>query len=225
VRIAPFTFLLSAALVASMARQIGGADLKVGPFQNPEGWFTRAALGVLRTEVGAAFAGGKLYVVAGGLAMAEGSTLVQEYDPKTNRWRERAPLPMPVSHVGVAALNGKVYAVGGFLKSVHLYAQPYAFEYDPAKNTWRTLPWMKVARGSVGVAVLGGKLHAIGGRGIDRVTVSTQTRPPTNGRTLHPCRRRATMHQRLPLTAGFTSSAADSTGLLTIRMFTRSTIQ
>ena len=122
----------------------------------------------LRTEIGAAFAGGKLYVIAGGSPMAESSTLVQEYDPKTDRWRDRAPLPMALSHVGVAALNGKVYVVGGFLKNVHLYAQPYAFEYDPAKNTWRTLPWMKAARGSVGVVALGGKLHAIGGRGIDR---------------------------------------------------------
>ena len=159
-RIALFTALVSAVLIASMAETVG-ADLKVRPYKLEEGWSTRAPLGVHRTEVGSAFAGGKLYVVAGGLAMAESSTLVQEYDPKSDRWRERAPLPMPLSHVGVAALNGKVYAVGGFLKSVHLYAQPYAFEYDPAKNTWRTLPWMKVARGSVGVAVLGGNSHKV----------------------------------------------------------------
>jgi N-acetylneuraminic acid mutarotase len=105
-----------------------------------DGWSSKAPLGVLRTEVGSAFVGGKLYVVAGGLAMSESSPLVQEYDPKTDRWRERAALPMPLSHVGVAALNGKVYAVGGFLKSVHLYAQPYAFEFDPGRNTWRALP-------------------------------------------------------------------------------------
>ena len=150
-------------LVASTFAQTGAQD----------GWSSKAALGVLRTEVGAAFAGGKLYVVAGGLMTSESSTLVQEYDLKTDRWRERAPLPMPLSHVGVAALNGKVYAVGGFLKNVHLYAQPYAFEFDPARNTWRALPWMKAARGSVGVAALAGKLHVIGGRGIDRVTVGT----------------------------------------------------
>ena len=125
------------------------------------GWSSKTPLGVLRAEVAAAFAGGKLYAIAGGLPMAESSTLVQEYDPRSDRWRERAALPMPLSHVGVAALNGKVYAVGGFQKNVHLYAQPYAFEYDPAKNTWRALPWMKSARGSVGVAVVAGKLHAI----------------------------------------------------------------
>src|SRR5947207_3643683 len=130
-------------------------------------WSSKASLPMPRTEVGAAFAGGKLYVVAGGLAMAESSDLVQEYDPKTDRWRQRAPLPMALSHAGVTALNGKVYVVGGFLKNVHLYAQPYAFEFDPAKNTWRSLPWMKAARGSVGVVALHGKIHAIADRGID----------------------------------------------------------
>jgi hypothetical protein len=41
-------------------------------------WSSKASLGVARTEVGSAFAGRKLYVVGGGLAMAESSTLVQE---------------------------------------------------------------------------------------------------------------------------------------------------
>src|SRR5215212_10176246 len=94
-------------------------------------------------------------------------------DVKADRWRDRAPLPMEMSHAGVAALNGKVYVVGGFLRNVHLYAQPYGFEYDPARNSWRTLPWMKAARGSVSVVALNGRIHAIGGRGIDRLTVGT----------------------------------------------------
>jgi N-acetylneuraminic acid mutarotase len=155
--------LIFVTLVVSVAAQTGGQG----------SWSSKTAMGMPRTETGAAFAGGKLYVIGGGLAMAESSTVVQEYDPKTDRWRDRAPLPMALSHAGVAALNGKVYVVGGFLKNVHLYAQPYSFEYDPVKNGWRTLPWMKAARGSVGVVALGGKIHAIGGRGIDRITVGT----------------------------------------------------
>jgi Galactose oxidase, central domain/Kelch motif len=139
----------------------------------PGAWSSKAAIGMPRTETGAAFINGRIYVVAGGLGTMESSTLVQEYDVKTDKWRERAPLPMALSHAGVAALNGKLFVVGGFLKNVHLYAQPYAFEYDPGKNSWRTLPWMKAARGSVGVVSLGGKIHAVGGRGIDRVTVGT----------------------------------------------------
>ena len=154
--------LALAVFVASVSAQTGGGT-----------WSSKASLGMTRTEVGAAFAGGKLYVIGGGLAMAESSTVVQEYDPRTDRWRGRAPVPMAMSHSGVTSLNGKVYVVGGFLKNVHLYAQPYAFEYDPAKDAWRSLPWMKAARGSVGVVALNGKVHAVAGRGIDRVTVGT----------------------------------------------------
>src|SRR6185437_1589737 len=72
-------------------------------------WSSKAPMGMLRTETGAAFAEGKLYVIGGGLGMAESSSLVQEYDQRTDRWRERAPLPMSISHAGVAALNNKVY--------------------------------------------------------------------------------------------------------------------
>jgi N-acetylneuraminic acid mutarotase len=142
--------------------------------QNAQGtWSSRTGMGMPRTETAAASVNGKIYVIGGGLGTQESSTLVQEYDPKTDKWRVRAPLPNPLSHPGVAVLNGKIYVVGGFLKNVHLYAQPYSYEYDPAKNTWRALPWMKFARGSVGVAASGGKIHAIGGRGIDRVVVNT----------------------------------------------------
>ena len=161
------TRLLAIVAVAALLSSVYAQTGSQGP------WSSKATMGTPRTETGAAFAGGKLYVIAGGLAMAESSPLVQEYDPKTDRWRERAPLPMALSHAGVTGLNGKIFVVGGFLKNVHLYAQPYAFEFDPAKNSWRALPWMKAARGSVGVVALNGKIHAIAGRGIDRITVGT----------------------------------------------------
>ena len=98
------------------------------------GWSSKTSMSMPRTETGAAYVNGRIYVIAGGLGTMESSTLVQEYDLKTDKWRERAALPMPLSHAGVAALNGKVYVVGGFLKNVHLYAQPYAFEYDPRRT-------------------------------------------------------------------------------------------
>src|SRR5688572_29751556 len=67
-----------------------------------------------RSEPASAFANGKLYVL-GGLARGEdASTLNQEWDPKTDTWRDRAPMPGPLSHPNAVTLNGKVYVVGGF---------------------------------------------------------------------------------------------------------------
>ena len=135
-------------------------------------WSEKARLGEQRTEA-AAFVGGKMYVFGGMARGQDSSPLNQEYDPKTDRWRERAPMPHALSHPGVAALNGKIFIVGGFLRNVHLDAQDLVFEYDAAADKWRTLAPLGRPRGSVGVAAVGGKIHAVGGRGVDRVTVAT----------------------------------------------------
>lgn len=115
---------------------------------------------------------GKIYAIAGGTPRADGagmqnngaSTLVEEYDPATDRWRARAPLPRALTHVGLATLDGMIYAIGGFLRTVHQEAQVNAFVYDPATNQWSSLPSLPAPRGSVGAVALNGKIHAIGGR-------------------------------------------------------------
>src|SRR5882672_6418072 len=100
--------LLLAAFAVSVSAQSGDQGT----------WSSKAAMSVPRTEVGAAYVNGKVYVIGGGRAMEDASDLVQEYDVRTDRWRDRAPLPMAISHAGVAVLNGKIYVVGGFLRNV-----------------------------------------------------------------------------------------------------------
>ena len=135
-------------------------------------WSTAAPLPQPRAEHSVVGLDGKIYAIAGGIPKSGGtgmrndgaSTLVEEYDPATERWRTRAPLPRALTHVGLAALDGKIYAVGGFLGDVHQQAQAGAFVYDPATNQWSTLPSLPAPRGSVGTVALNGKIHAIGGR-------------------------------------------------------------
>ena len=81
-------------------------------------------------------------------------------------------MPGPLSHPGAVGLNGKIYVVGGFLRNVHLDAQPSVFEFDPAANSWQTRAPLKSPRGAVGLTVLNGKIHAVGGRDVNRVTVA-----------------------------------------------------
>jgi hypothetical protein len=115
---------------------------------------------------------GKSYASAGGIPQVDGagmqqhgaSTLVEDCDPATDRWRVRAPLPRALTHVGRAALDGKLYAIGGFLGDVHTDAQADAFVYDPATHQGSPLPALPAPRGSVGTVALNGKIHAIGGR-------------------------------------------------------------
>jgi hypothetical protein len=141
--------------------------------QNPIGTWTAAApLPQARAEHAVIALEGKVYAIAGGVLNTAGtdkqgdgaSTLVEEYDPITDRWRVRSPLPRALTHVGLAALDGKIYAIGGFVADIHKKAQRDAFVYDPVTDQWSVLPSLPTPRGSVGVVALNGKIHAIGGR-------------------------------------------------------------
>src|SRR5215210_3519195 len=65
-----------------------------------------------RAEVASAFANGKLYVFGGLARGLEASTLTQEWDPTTDKWRDRAAMPGPLSHPNALVLNGKIYVAG-----------------------------------------------------------------------------------------------------------------
>ena len=146
-------------------------------------WSEKTRLLEPRGEVAAAAVDGKIYVLGGSALGEDAQTLIEEYNPATDRWRVRAPMPRGLSHVGAVGMNGKIYVVGGFTRNVHMGAQDVAFEYDPARDTWRTLAPMKTPRGSVGLAALNGKVYAVGGRGVDTVTVAThEVYDPSTGK-------------------------------------------
>ena len=172
VPVSPRIRVMRALLLSGVACLLAGTCVSVFA-QAPLGtWSTAAPLPQPRAEHSVVKLDGKIYAIAGGIPNVGGtgmqndgaSTLVEEYDPATDRWRVRAPLPRALTHVGLAALDGKIYAIGGFLGDVHQEAQADAFVYDPATNQWSTLPSLPAPRGSVGTVALNGKIHAIGGR-------------------------------------------------------------
>jgi N-acetylneuraminic acid mutarotase len=124
-------------------------------------------------EVGAATAGGKVYVVGGQTSADAHADLAWRYDPASGTWRPCAHLPVGLSHPAVTALHDKIYVFGGFRTRVHRDAQDSAFVYDPARDRWTALPPMPRPLGSAVAAALDGTIHVIGGRGTDRVTVAT----------------------------------------------------
>ena len=110
---------------------------------------------------------GRIYVV-GGFQQALGFSItsaVEEYDPKTDTWRERAPLPGGLHHAGIGVVNDRIYVIGGFEHSFLSIWSPLTsvYEYDPAADRWAARRPMPTPRGALAVAVLDGKLHAVGG--------------------------------------------------------------
>lgn len=127
---------------------------------------------LMRTEVGAARIGDRVYVV-GGFDSAGGTTgAMARYDISDDSWVELRPLPIEVNHPGVTALGGRVYLYGGNLqasgggeaKSSRLY------RYDPRRDRWRRLADGPSARAALAFAGRRGKLYAAGGH-----TTSDQT--------------------------------------------------
>jgi N-acetylneuraminic acid mutarotase len=140
--------------------------------QSVGSWVMKAPVPAALSEVGVAYADGKVHVI-GGSVLGYPGPYHQEYDPTTDKWRARAPVPRSLDHIGTTVLNGKIYAFGGFVGgAVHKDGQDTAFEYDPALDAWRILAPMKGGgRGSVSAVVLDGKIDVLGGRDANGTTL------------------------------------------------------
>lgn len=130
-------------------------------------WEALAALPAPRANVGVALADGKIYVVGGSSAGADGASYQQyasvfAYDIATNHWVEVAPLPQSYAAMAVTAINGKVYAFGGLDGNGTASAQSYL--YDPAHNRWTLkAPMPNGPRYLAAAAPLNGEIYVVGG--------------------------------------------------------------
>jgi N-acetylneuraminic acid mutarotase len=134
-------------------------------------WETRGAMPTPRHHVAIGAVGGKIYVIGGltgaatiGNYVANATSVVEEYDPATDRWRAMSKMPTARSGQGWATYQGRIYVVGGEIRNYELDAVLHAFEeFDPATNQWFQLPPLPLARHGINVAVFGNHLHVIGG--------------------------------------------------------------
>jgi N-acetylneuraminic acid mutarotase len=99
----------------------GNTSLASVEMYDPEtnAWSERAALPTPRQAMGAALgADGRIYVVGGAKSYASPASLsvVEIYDPMTDRWSEGPPLRYRRrSHQVVVTPDGRIYAIGGFV--------------------------------------------------------------------------------------------------------------
>lgn len=98
-------------------------------------WRMGEAMSMLRSRVGVAVNGGRLYAF-GGFNGAERLSTVEVYDPKLKLWSQGRAMLCKRSAVGVAALNEYVYVCGGYdgvtsLSTVECYC--------PKTDSWITV--------------------------------------------------------------------------------------
>jgi hypothetical protein len=114
-----------------------------------------------RQHLGAAAAGGKVYVVGGRIGGADRNLDVFEsYDPATGRWTALPPVPEARGGTGLAAAGSTLVSVGGETPTETL-AKVYG--YDLVRGAWRQLDDLAQPRHGLAVVGIGKRVYAIAG--------------------------------------------------------------
>lgn len=98
----------------------------------------------------------------------EACRMVEQYNPKSDRWSRITNLPETRHHLGVAVLDGYIYIIGGSVlikDDIENLANPtdVNFRYDPVSNFWSRIASLRQPRMYLSVCVLHGILYAMGG--------------------------------------------------------------
>lgn len=125
-------------------------------------WRRFANIPTPRSEVAAAVAGGKIYVFGG----FGGRTVVERYDPQTDRWERLADLTVGLDHPMAATIGDFVLAIGGNDGSGPS-ARVFALQVSPETGRrWQERAPMPEPRAAAGAAVgPNGHVYVVGGAG------------------------------------------------------------
>ena len=117
-----------------------------------------------RTEVSAARIGRSIYVIGGfERDNVDGSTAVERYDIRRNRWSRVRSMPLGVNHSTATVHHGRLYVHGGYAGRGLSEPTAALLEYDPKRNRWRRLRPSPTARAAHAAAVVGNRLYVAGG--------------------------------------------------------------
>ena len=125
------------------------------------GWTKKTEMPTLRGATAVGVVNGKIYVIGGGVDIANTLSTVEEYDPVTNTWTRKADMPTARGSGSASVVNGKIYVIGGCANN--MVSLSTVEEYDPATNTWTKKSDMPSPRVFLSTSVVNGKIYAIGG--------------------------------------------------------------
>jgi hypothetical protein len=133
-------------------------------------WTKVAPLGLPRSHGNAVSVGGRIYSIGGdetGGSVA-GTTAVEVYDAKADRWVQGPDMPMPTDHAAVAASDSAIFVFGG------PFANPSArgYQFDVGNGRWSEAAPLPEPRAAAGAAFVAGRVYVVGGFGADRRELS-----------------------------------------------------
>ena len=132
-------------------------------------WEKRADMPTARGATDAVVVDGKIYVIGGynwqwGPLVDKFVTSIEEYNPKTDQWRELPDMPMRKFMFASVAIDNEIYTIGGAHTpgGNRLTRFADADVYNPTTNKWREVEPMTIPKATRAVVVKG-TIYTLGG--------------------------------------------------------------
>ena len=96
-------------------------------------------------------------------------TTIEEYNPKTNRWRKKNEILNLRISFSTVSLGDVIYLIGGSVRDGGLSTYLATVDvYNPETEEWSDIPSMPIPITPFGAAGANGKIYVFGGRGENR---------------------------------------------------------
>ena len=126
-------------------------------------WTTGTPMPTPRSEIAGAVLDDKIYIVGGFDNSGHSTSIVEVYDPVTDKWTQATSLPQPLDHTAAVASNdGKLYVVGGGYLDRNLLSDKL-FIFGPDTNNWTEGANLPSPRGALTANFINGTLYVTGG--------------------------------------------------------------
>ena len=134
-------------------------------------WTKKRDMPTLRHAVMTAVVHGKIYVIGGSvhdkkLGRDVATSLVEVYDPATDRWEKRADMPTERGATHAVVIDSKIYVIGGYNWQQGPLTDKFVAsieEYNPKTDQWRELPDMPMFKFMFASVVVNNEIYTIGG--------------------------------------------------------------
>lgn len=147
-------------------------------------WQSCISMLTLRTRVGVAVLGSKLYAL-GGYDGNDRLSAVEFFDPEENTWCKTSSMNTRRSALGASTLNGNIFVSGGYDGHISLHTVEF---FNPETKQWRFTSPMTTLRSAAGMVSLSGKLYVAGGHNGLQIFSSVECfDPQLNTWTSMPC--------------------------------------
>ena len=134
-----------------------------------ERWKKHASMPTKRMWVDTAVVNHKIYAIGGEVSPRHGVppddeffTSIEEYNPRTDRWRKRPDMPMFKFAYSTVAVDKKIYLIGGYNRDNGFKDLASIDVYEPSLNRWGTIPPLPVPKVAPAVTV-NGVIYVLGG--------------------------------------------------------------